>query len=79
MNDGRGHQTPRKAAYCFRKEIGQNINENTRNKRGRDRDPSQEASLKKERRFQTQGNTLTGRSAASLGMSEGNITRRKTN
>ena len=33
--------------------------------------------LKKERRFQTPGNTLTGESVASLGTSEGNITGRK--
>ena len=54
-----------------------NIKDKKRDKRGRDRDPSQEASLKKERRFQTQGNTLTGRSVASLGISEDNITRRE--
>ena len=48
-----------------------------RDKRGRDRDPSQEGSLKKERSFQTPGNTLTGRSVASLGVSKGNITGRK--
>ena len=33
--------------------------------------------VKKERSFQTPGNTLTGGSVASLGISEGNITRRK--
>ena len=33
--------------------------------------------LKKERSFQTPGNTLTGKSMASLGTSEGNIIRRK--
>ena len=33
--------------------------------------------LKKERSFQTPGNTLTGRSVVSLGISEGNLTRRK--
>ena len=46
-------------------------------KRGRDRDPSQEGSLKKERSFKTPGNTLTGESVVSLGTSEGNITGRK--
>ena len=33
--------------------------------------------LKKERSFQTPGNTLTGESVASLGTSEGNTTGRK--
>ena len=48
-----------------------------RDKRGRDRDPYWEGSLKEERSFQTPGNTLTGEFAASLGTTEGNITRRK--
>ena len=38
-----------------------------------DRAPSQEGSLKKERSFQTPGNTLTAESVASLGSKEGNI------
>ena len=33
--------------------------------------------LKKERSLQTPGNTLTGESVASLGITEGNITRKK--
>ena len=77
LNAGRGHQTPRKAAHCLRKEVGKNIKDKKRVKRGRDRDLSWEGSLKKERRFQTPGNTLTGRSVSSSGTSEGNITRRK--
>ena len=48
-----------------------------RGKRGRDGDLSQEGSLKKEKSFQTLGNTLSGGSVASLGISEGNITGRK--
>ena len=48
-----------------------------RDKRGRDRDPSWEGSLKKERSFRTPRNTLTGESVATLGTSEGNITGRK--
>ena len=44
---GRGHQVPRKAAYCLRKEVGRNIKEKKRDKRGRDRALSQEGSLKK--------------------------------
>ena len=46
-------------------------------KGGRDEDPSQEGSLKKERSFQIPGNTLTGESVVSLGTSKGNITGRK--
>ena len=38
---------------------------------------SQEGSLKKERSFQISGNTLSGRSVVSLGISEGKITQRK--
>ena len=48
-----------------------------RDKRGRDRAPSWEGSLKKERNFQTPGNTLTAESVESLGTTEGNITGRK--
>ena len=70
-------QAPRKAAHCLRKGAGKNIKDKKRDKRGRDRDPSQEGSLKKERSFQTPGNTLTGKSVASLGTSEGNITGRE--
>ena len=58
-------------------EVGQNIKYKKRDKRGRDGDPSQQGSLKKERSFQTPGNTLTSGSVASVGISEGNITRRK--
>ena len=47
-----------------------------RDKRGRDRAPSWEGSFKKERSFQTAGNTLIKESVASLGTSEGNITKR---
>ena len=48
-----------------------------RDKMVRDGDPSWEGSLKKERSFQAPGNTLTGESVASLGISEGNIFGRK--
>ena len=54
-----------------------NIKDKKRDKRGKDGDPAWEGSLKKERSFQTPGNTLTGESVASLGTSEGNITGRK--
>ena len=77
MNVGRGHQAPRKAAHCLQKEVGKNINDKKRDKRGRDGAPSREGSLKKERRFQTPGNTLTAESVVSLGTTEGNITGRK--
>ena len=48
-NAGRGHQAPRKAAHCLRKEVGQNIKDKKRDKRGRDGDPSPEGNLKRER------------------------------
>ena len=47
-----------------------------KDKRGRDRAPSQEGSLKK-RGFQTPGNTVIAESATSLRPTEDNITRRK--
>ena len=50
-----------------------------RDKNGMNRAPSQEGSLKKERSFQTPGNTLTAESLASLGTTNGNITGRKNN
>ena len=68
-----------KGSPLFQKEIGKNIKDKKRDKRGRDRDPFLEGSLKKERSFQTLGNTLTGGSVVSLGTSEGNITGRKNN
>ena len=77
MKAGRGHQVPRKAAHCLRKEVGKNIKDKKRDKRGRDEALSQEGSLKKEKSFQTPGKTLTTESVASLGTTEGNITRRK--
>ena len=46
-------------------------------KKGSDGDPPLEGSLKKERSFQTPGNTLAGESVASLETSEGNISGRK--
>ena len=44
---GRRHQAPRKAAHCLWKEVGKNIKDKKRDKRGRDGDPSWEESLKK--------------------------------
>ena len=40
-----GHQVPRKATHCLRKEVGQNIKDKKRDKRGKDGDPFQEGSL----------------------------------
>ena len=77
MNAGRGDQAPRKAAHCLQKEVGKNIKDKKRDKKSRDGAPSQEGSLKKERSFQTPGNTLTAESVVSLGTTEGHITRRK--
>ena len=47
LNAGRGHKTPRKAAHCLRKEVGQNIKDKKRDKRVRDGDPSRDGSLKR--------------------------------
>ena len=47
-----------------------NIKDKKRDKRDRDEVPSQEGSLKKERHLQTPGNSLTGESVMSLGISD---------
>ena len=47
------------------------IKDKKRDKRGRDGAPSREGSLKKDRSFQTPGNSLTAESMASLGTAEG--------
>ena len=65
-----------KSNPSLRKEVGKNIKDKKRNKRGRDGVPSREGSLKK-RGFQTPGNLLTAESVPSLGSTEGNITGRK--
>ncbi|CAI9180716.1 unnamed protein product [Rangifer tarandus platyrhynchus] len=72
----RGHQAPRKAAHCLRKEVGQNIKDKKRDKRIRDGDPSREGNLNRGS-FQTPGNPLTSGSDGSFRISEGNLTRRK--
>ena len=77
MNAGRVHQAPRKATHCLQKEVGKNVKDKKRGKRGRDGDLFWEGSLKKDRSFQTPGNTLTAESVASLATTEGNITGRK--
>ena len=66
-----------KTAHCLLKEVGKNVKDKKRDKRGRDGDPSWEGTLTKENSFQAPGNTLTSRSVVSLGNSEGNITGRK--
>ena len=58
-------------------EVGKNIKDKKRDKRGRDGNPSWEGSLKK-RGFQTLGNILNGEFVGSLGTSESNITGRKS-
>ena len=47
LNTSRGHQATRKANHCLQKEVGKNIKDKKRDKRGRDGAPSQEGSLKK--------------------------------
>ena len=59
-----------------RKEVGKNIKDKKRDKRGRDGAPSWEGSLKK-REVSKHQETLTAKSVASLGSTEGNITGRK--
>ena len=54
----RGHQAPRKATHCLRREVGQNIKDKKGDKRARDRDPSQERSLNRGS-FQSPGNPHT--------------------
>ena len=66
-----------KKTHCLQKELGKNIKDKKRDKRGRDGDSTQERSLKKERNFQIPGNTLTAESVVSLGTTKGNIVRRK--
>ena len=78
MNAGRGHQAPRKAVHCLGKEVGKNIRDKKRDKRGRDEAPSQEESLKKDKSFQKPGKTLTAKSVVSLGTIEGNINGKKS-
>ena len=51
-------QAPRKAVQCLQKEVGKNIKVKKRDKRGRDIALCGEGSLKKEKSFQTSGNTL---------------------
>ena len=72
----RGHQPPRKAAHCLRKEVGQNIKDKKRDNRVRDGDRFREGSLNRGR-FQIPGNPLTGGSGGSFWISEGNLTGRK--
>ena len=69
MNAGRGRQAPGEAAHCLRKDVGKNVKDKKRGKRGRDGDLFWEGSLKKDRSFQTPGNTFIGESVASLGTS----------
>ena len=70
-----GHQVPRKATHCLQKDVGQNIKDKKRDKRAKDRDPSQEGSLNRGT-FQTPGNPCTGGSGGSFWISEGNLTGR---
>ena len=77
LNAGRGHQAPRKAVHCLQKEVGKNIKDKKRDKRGRDGDGK--GVLKKTEVSKHHGNILTSGSVASLGISEGNITGRKIN
>ena len=70
-----GHQAPRKAAHCLRKEVEQNIKDKKRDKRAKDGDLSREWSGNRGS-FQTPGNPRTGGSGGSFWISEGNLTER---
>ena len=72
----RGHQAPRKATHCFRREVGQNIKDKKGYKRARNGDPSWEGSLNRGS-FQSPGNPHTAGSEGSFQISEGNLTGRK--
>ena len=71
-----GHQVPREAAHCLRREVGQNIKDKKGDKRARDGDPSWEWSLNRGS-FQSPGNPRAGGSEGSFQISEGNLTGRK--
>ena len=71
-----GHQAPRKATYCLRREAGQNIKDKKGDKRTRDGDPFREGSLNRGS-FQSAGNPRAGGSEGSFQISEGNLTGRK--
>ena len=72
----RGHQAPRKATHCLRREVGQNIKDKKGDKRARDGVPSWEGSLNRGS-FQPPGNPYTGGSEGRFQISEGNLTGRK--
>ena len=74
--DSSGHQAPRKAAHCLRREVGQNIKDKKGDKRARDGDPFQEGSLNRGS-FQSPGNPRADGSEGSFQISEGNLTGRK--
>ena len=73
---GNGHQAPRKAAHCLRREVGQNIKYKKGDKRARDGDPSREGSLNRGS-FQSPGNPRAGGTGGSFQISEGNLTGRR--
>ena len=72
----RGHQAPRKATHCLRREAGQNIKDKKGDKRARDGDPSREGSLNRGS-FKSPGNPRAGGSGGSFQISEENPTGRR--
>ena len=76
LDAGGGHQAPRKTAHSFQKEARWNIKDKKRDKSVREGDLSWGGS-REAGGFQTEGNPLIGRSVGSLGISEGNISRKK--
>ena len=69
---GGGHKAPRKAPQTLQEEAGQHTKDENTDKRFRDGDLSLVRELRR-RIFHIVGNTLTGMSMGSFGISEGNI------
>ena len=76
MDTGREHQAPKEAAHSLQKEVEKNIKDKNRDKRVRDRDPSQGGSH--ERGEVSKHQEILSREGllGSFGILEGHITRR---
>ena len=74
MNTGRGHQAPRKAAHCFRKDIGQNIKDKETKELGMEIHPGKGVLKEK---FPNTRKPSHRQVCGEFGISEGNITGRK--
>ena len=78
LNAGRGHQTTRKTGQSLQKEVGQNIKDKNKDKEFRDQRRSiLGRELWRRTSFHIIGNPLTGGLVGRLGISKGNIARKK--